>query len=47
MMSPDCITTGNHVWDQKEALVFAVDNDEIEAMARYQAGQVAGHGLAA
>ncbi len=27
--------------------VFAVDDDEIEAMARNQAGQVVGHGLAA
>ena len=23
----DCVTTGNHVWDQKEALVFAERHD--------------------
>ena len=34
----DCITTGNHVWDQKEALVFAERKEQFIRPANYPEG---------
>lgn len=34
----DCVTTGNHVWDQKEALVFSSRHDQFLRPANYPAG---------
>ena len=34
----DCVTTGNHVWDQREALVFADRQDRFLRPANYPSG---------
>ena len=34
----DVMTTGNHVWDQREALIFADRNDQFLRPANYPAG---------
>jgi 2',3'-cyclic-nucleotide 2'-phosphodiesterase len=34
----DCVTTGNHVWDQREALVFAERQDRFLRPVNYPAG---------
>ena len=34
----DCVTTGNHVWDQKEALVFAARQDRFLRPVNYPPG---------
>ncbi|GAB0498491.1 hypothetical protein MMPV_009836 [Pyropia vietnamensis] len=34
----DCVTTGNHVWDQREALVFADRHERFLRPANYPAG---------
>ena len=35
----DVMTTGNHVWDQREALIFADRHDQFLRPANYPAGR--------